>query len=92
MHMMRPEGYPDGMRTTVTIDDELLALAKHTAGERSMTLGQLMEVALRRELSRGDAVSAGVDLPTSRGGGYLPGVELSNRGLYEAADEIGDAQ
>ena len=40
------------MRTTVTIDDRLLELAKERAHEQHLTLGQLVERGLQAELMR----------------------------------------
>jgi hypothetical protein len=77
------------MRTTISIHDELLETAKLRARERGVTLGALVEDALRRELSVRDEPPAKVELPVFRGGsGPRPGVELtSNRALYELLDE-----
>ncbi|MEA2189096.1 MAG: hypothetical protein QOK16_4107 [Solirubrobacteraceae bacterium] len=77
------------MRTTVTIDDELLEAAKHRARLRGQTLGGLIEAALRRELALADEPPAAVEIPVFRGGtGPRPGVDLtSNRALYELLDE-----
>jgi|GEM_PF-540066 len=49
------------MKTTVELPDELLALAKSVAAQRSTTLPSMIELALRRELLRsppsgGDAI------------------------------------
>ncbi|HVX20104.1 MAG TPA: PIN domain-containing protein [Acidimicrobiales bacterium] len=68
------------MRTTVAIDDHLLAAAKARAREQGGTLGQLVEAALRRELSH-EEPSTGVPLPVfTSGTGPRPGVDLrSNR-------------
>jgi len=76
------------MRTTVAIDDELLAAAKRRAHQRNETLGQVVEAALRRELARDDAGEA-PPVPVFRGGGGVrPGVDLtSNRALHELLDE-----
>jgi hypothetical protein len=75
------------MRTTLAVDDHLLAAAKRRARERGQTLGQVVEDALRRELSASPAV-APPDVPVFRGGnGVRPGVDLSsNRALREALD------
>lgn len=75
------------MRTTVTLDDHLLEAAKHRAHERGQTLGQIVEAALRRELSE-PTVSEPVEVPVFRGGeGPLPNVDLrSNRALLEQLD------
>jgi hypothetical protein len=77
------------MRTTVAVDDHLLAAAKRRARERErgQTLGQVVEGALRRELAE-PAAREPVEVPVFRGGdGPLPGVDLrSNRALREALD------
>ena len=53
-----------------------------------MTLGEFFEFAVRRELGGGHSVDhgEGIELPVSPSGGYLPGVELSTRGLLDAAE------
>lgn len=75
------------MRTTVAIDDHLLARAKDRARERGTTLGRIIEDALRTELNRpasGDAPP----IPVFHGGGLRPGVDLSsNRAIQELLDE-----
>lgn len=75
------------MRTTITVDDNLLAAAKARAKERGATLGQLVEEALRRELAGGER-PAPVPLPVfSSGTGPRAGVDLrSNRALVELLD------
>ena len=75
------------MRTTLAVDDHLLAAAKRRARERGQTLGQVVEDALRRELSAPTAATPGA-VPVFRGGGGLrPGVDAtSNRALREALD------
>jgi hypothetical protein len=75
------------MRTTLAVDDHLLAAAKRRARERGQTLGQVVEDALRRELSTAPE-PAPVELPVFRGGdGVRPGVDpSSNRALREALD------
>lgn len=77
------------MRTTVAIDDELLAAAKRRARARGTTLGAVVEAALRRELSAGAALAAPPPaLPVFHGGsGPRRGLDLtSNRALHEALD------
>lgn len=76
------------MRTTVAIDDHLLARAKDRARERGTTLGRVIEDALRTELSR-HASEDPPAIPVFRGGGGLrPGVDLSsNRAIQELLDE-----
>lgn len=76
------------MRTTLSIDDHLLAEAKERAHRRGQTLGQLVEDAIRREL--GTAVEGErPPVPVLKGGtGPRPGLDLnSNRALLEALDE-----
>lgn len=77
------------MRTTVSIHDELLRSAKLYARERGVTLGQLVEDGLRRELALRNEPSEPVEIPVFRGGtGPHPGLDLtSNRAIYEFLDE-----
>jgi len=76
------------MRTTLAVDDQLLRAAKRRARERGQTLGQLVEDALRRELTPAAAPTAAVPVPIFRGrGGPHPGIDAtSNRALREALD------
>lgn len=75
------------MRTTVSINDDLLAAAKAAARRRGRTLGQLLEDALRREIAAPRS-SDPPAVPVFRGGtGPQPGVSLrSNRSLAELLD------
>jgi Ribbon-helix-helix protein, copG family len=75
------------MRTTISVDDHLLASAKLRARERGQSLGEVVEDALRRELAE-PARAEPPEVPVFRGGGgALPGVDLtSNRALREALD------
>lgn len=77
------------MRTTVSISDEILVAAKHRAQQSGRTLGQVVDAALRRELSSDSAPAEGPPVPTFRGGtGPRPGIDLnSSRALHEALDE-----
>jgi hypothetical protein len=77
------------MRTTVSIDDRLLGLAKRRAHERHQTLGEFVERAIQHYLS---AHESGGDAPTvpvfGHGTGLVHGVDASsNRGLLDALDE-----
>lgn len=76
------------MRTTVAIDDELLAAARQRARSRGVTLGRVIEAALRRELSSGEPRGSAPAVPVFEGGtGPRPGIDLtSNRNLAEALD------
>jgi hypothetical protein len=77
------------MRTTVSISDELLSAAKRLARERGQTLGDVLDAALRRELSQPALPRDRPSVPVFRGGtGPRPGIDLSsNRSLSEALDE-----
>ena len=77
------------MRTTISIHDELLEAAKRRARERGVTLGTLVEDALRRELSAHDEPAQRVEIPVFEGGtGAHPGLDLdSNRAIAEFLDE-----
>jgi hypothetical protein len=77
------------MRTTLSISDELLEAAKRRARDRGQTLGEVVDAALRRELT---AIRASGDRPPVpvflRGTGPRPGVDLSsNRALHEVLDD-----
>jgi Ribbon-helix-helix protein, copG family len=76
------------MRTTISVNDHLLASAKRRARERGLSLGQVVEDALRRELADPKEPGGSLEVPVFRGGGGpLPGIELtSNRALREALD------
>jgi hypothetical protein len=77
------------MRTTVSIDDHLLAEAREQARRRRQTLSQLVEDALRSLLARGALTSDRPVVPTFTGGtGPRPGVDFtSNRAIHEVLDE-----
>lgn len=68
------------MRTTVTLDDALLAEAKSVASETNRTLGEVVEEALREGLARRRQATPArtVLLPTFDGGGLMPGVDLDD--------------
>lgn len=77
------------MRTTIALPDQLLKSAKREARVRGLTLGRLVEAALRRELSRASVPMSAPAVPVFRGGnGVRPGIDVtSNRALLEALDE-----
>lgn len=67
------------MRTTVRLDDDLLAEAKALAARTGRTLTQVIEDSLRESLSRAPAgKSRRVKLPVVRGGRLRPGVNLDS--------------
>jgi uncharacterized NAD-dependent epimerase/dehydratase family protein len=80
------------MRTTVSISDELLLAAKKRARERGQTLGEVIDAALRRELTIPEQRRERPIVPVFTGGtGPRPGVDLtSNRAMHEALDEGAD--
>jgi hypothetical protein len=77
------------VRTTVAIDDDLLAMAKRRALERRTTLGAVIEDALRVVLFGGKAAGTRpFKLVTFRGDGPVSGVDLDHTsGLMAAEDE-----
>lgn len=66
------------MRTTITIDDDLLAEAKVRAARAGTTLSAIVEEALRTTLSRQNARAEAPPLPTFAGSRLLPGVDLDD--------------
>jgi hypothetical protein len=68
------------LRTTIRIDDRLLAEAKAQAARSGRTLAAVVEDALRAALARREP--RGLDrpprLPISRGGRLQPGVDLDD--------------
>ncbi len=86
MHVMR---YPGILRTTISLDGELLAMAKKTARQSGLTLGELIEEALHRHLAPEQGSTHSPAIPVFRAGdGVRPGIDVtSNRALIEALDE-----
>jgi hypothetical protein len=68
------------MRTTVRLDEHLLAEAKKRAVESGKTLAAVLEDALRASLARRgvQAKSKPVRLKTVKGGGVRAGVDLDD--------------
>ncbi len=68
------------MRTTVRLDDHLLAEAKQLAARTGRTLTAVIEDALRQALVNSNRTkkSTPVKLPTFRGDGLQPGVDLDD--------------
>ncbi len=80
------------MRTTLDINDALLAEAKALAAREHMPLTRVIEQGLALRLRRGRARARipAHALPVYAGiGGLAPGVKdsISNRALFDAADE-----
>lgn len=78
------------MRTTVTIDDQLLADTKVLAARTHRTIGSVLEEALRRMLNETTAATAVVLPDFGYEGGLLPGVDLDDKdALAELLGETG---
>lgn len=79
------------MRTTVSIDDALLAEAKVIAARENRTLGDVIEDGLRRLIHQPkgpDGASSEWSLRTHGSGGLVPGVDLHDREAM--AELLGD--
>ena len=77
------------MRTTIRIDDQLLREARQLANRTGRTLTAVFEDALRETLSRQRRRGTReVELPTFRGNGLRPGVDLDDSAaLIELMDQ-----
>ncbi|HET6340803.1 MAG TPA: CopG family transcriptional regulator [Gemmatimonadota bacterium] len=81
------------MRTTVRLPDDLMRDVKRAAAESGRSLTSLIEDALREALARRreSRRSEPVRLPTFRGTGVAPGVDLDDSAalldLMERADD-----
>jgi hypothetical protein len=79
------------MKTTLNIQDQLLANAKSVAAMQRTTLTRLIEegLAMRLAVPAKKALSRRVSLPVMTGkGGMQPGIDpTSNRSMLDAMDE-----
>ncbi|MDQ3609729.1 MAG: ribbon-helix-helix domain-containing protein [Actinomycetota bacterium] len=77
------------MRTTVRLDDHLLATAKLRAAQRGVTLTRIIEDALRESLTREPTPqSRRSELPRLGDGELQPGVDLAdNATLRDLLDD-----
>lgn len=67
------------MRTTITIDEDLLDEVRRLAAERRQTVSQVIEESVRESLlRRNEPPRARFEPLTFDGGGYLPGVNLDD--------------
>ncbi len=67
------------MRTTISIDDDVLDAAKRRAADEDRTLGELVTEALRERLARRAPDQRDrFELVTWGKGGLLPGVDITN--------------
>jgi hypothetical protein len=78
------------MRTTVSIDDQLLELAKLRANERHQTLSELIHSAIEHYLGTDTDAPDAPAVPVFRlGTGLVPDADASsNRGLLAALDGV----
>ncbi len=80
------------MRTTINVDDRLLADAKRLAHESGKTLTAVIEDALRERLARRGSTGEREDtfrLHTFTGSGLRPGVDLDDSGaLRDLMDDL----
>ena len=82
------------MRTTVRLDEELLAEVKRHAADEGMTMTQVLDQALREMLARKRELAGRerVPLPSFTGKGLQPGVDLDDgAALLEVMDQEDDA-
>jgi uncharacterized protein DUF6364 len=77
------------MKTTLNLNDALLANAKAMAAQQHTTLTRLIEEGLQMRLRAQESTAKAPRLPVFRGrGGLVSGVNaLSNKALLEAADD-----
>jgi hypothetical protein len=83
------------MRTTINLDDALLAEAKQVAARTGRSLAAVVEDALRQSLHRRhQTVPEAVELPVFGEGGTRPGVDLDDSAalldLMEQDDSTAD--
>ncbi len=73
------------MKTTLNIDDTVMAELKREAARQGRTMSEMVESALRRLLASPTEPVALLPLPTFRGGGSL--VDIADRdALYQAME------
>lgn len=73
------------MRTTIDINDALLKAVKALASNERRTLKETFEQALREYLARAsDAAAEAPRIPTFRGRGVQPGVDLTDNVALQA--------
>jgi hypothetical protein len=73
------------MRTTISLDEALLKRARRAALDRGISFNELVVAALRIELSRipKSDQKKKILLPTFRGNGIRPGVDLDDGASLE---------
>jgi hypothetical protein len=78
------------MRTTIRLDDDLLARAKALAARTGRSLTAVIEDALRAALAKGRTrrTKGRIALPRSGKGGLRPGVDLDDsKALLDSMDD-----
>jgi len=78
------------MRTTVNLDEHLIREAKQLAAAKGQTLSEVIEEALRARLAQRHAQRERerVSLPTFKGRGVRPGIDLKDwASVLDAMDE-----
>jgi len=78
------------MRTTINLDDQLLKQAKAQAAASGVTLGRLIENAVRESLVRREILEkrGRVRLITTQGTGTRPGIDLDHsQSLLEIVEQ-----
>lgn len=77
------------MRTTLNIDDQILAIAKYRAIEQKVTLTCVVENALRDTFFKPEEKSTKIHLLTVKGPGVKPGIDLDHTSsLLDIMDEL----
>jgi predicted transcriptional regulator len=78
----------DAVRTTITIDEHLLAEVRQVAAARRQTVSQVIEESVRASLLRRESEGREpFELRTFHAGGYAAGVDLDdNAALLELMD------
>ena len=73
------------MRTTISLDEDLLKQARRVALDRGISFNELVVTALRVELSRTAKLprKKRITLPTFSGRGLRPGVDLDDSASLE---------
>jgi hypothetical protein len=80
------------MKTTIELDDELVRQAEAAAAASGQSLSELIGAALRLELGReADPTRRPVVLPSFKGDGLKPGVDLDRSAELREIMQRGDA-
>ena len=72
------------MRTTLSINDDLLVRAKELAARRRTSLGEIVDNALRLLFAERSSTLSAAELPTDGGSGLRPGVDLEDKDALAA--------